>query len=60
VLNRSILAAKTKDPLLLARLQGEAKQMNRIHDGLSSNVFAIPFQSEPPVGVHALNELLAQ
>jgi arsenite-transporting ATPase len=60
VLNRSILAAKTKDPLLLARLQGEAKQMNRIHDGLSNNVFVIPFQSEPPVGVHALNELLAQ
>lgn len=60
VLNRSILAAKTKDPLLLARLQGEAKQMNRIHDGLSSNVFAIPFQAEPPIGVNALHELLMQ
>jgi arsenite-transporting ATPase len=58
VLNRSVLAAKTKDPLLAARLQGEVKQMKRINDGLSDNLFAIPFQSEPPVGVHALHELL--
>jgi arsenite-transporting ATPase len=58
VLNRSVLAAKTKDPLLAARLQGEVKQMKRINDGLSDNLFAIPFQSEPPVGVQALHELL--
>jgi arsenite-transporting ATPase len=58
VLNRSVLAAKTKDPLLVSRLQGEVKQMKRINDGLSDNLFAIPFQSEPPVGVHALRELL--
>jgi arsenite-transporting ATPase len=60
VLNRSVLAAKTKDPLLVARLQGEAKQMQRIHAGLSDNLFAIAFQSAPPVGVHALHELLAE
>lgn len=60
VLNRSVLAAKTKDPLLVARLQGEVKQMKRITDGLSENLFAIPFQSAPPVGVHALHELLAR
>jgi arsenite-transporting ATPase len=58
VLNRSILAAQTKDPLLSARLQGEVKQMKRIKAGLSKNLFAIPFQSEPPVGVNALRELL--
>ncbi len=60
VLNRSLLAAKTKDPLLVARLQGEVKQIRRINDGLSENLFAIPFQSEPPVGVHALHELLTR
>jgi arsenite-transporting ATPase len=60
VLNRSLLAAKTKDPLLVARLQGEVKQIRRINDGLSGNLFAIPFQSEPPVGVHALHELLTR
>ncbi len=58
VLNRSVLAAKTKDPLLVARLQGEVKQMQRINDGLSNNLFAIPFQAEPPIGVHALHDLL--
>ena len=58
VLNRSVLAAKTKDPLLVARLQGEVKQMQRINDGLSNNLFVIPFQSEPPVGIHALRRLI--
>ena len=58
VLNRSVLAAHTKDPLLGARLQGEVKQMKRINAGLSKNLFAIPFQSEPPVGVNALRGLI--
>lgn len=58
VLNRSVLAAHTKDPLLGARLQGEVKQMKRINAGLSKNLFAIPFQSEPPVGVNALRALM--
>lgn len=58
VLNRSVLAAQPKDPLLAARLQGEVKQMKRINAGLSNNLFAIPFQSEPPVGVDALRGLV--
>jgi arsenite-transporting ATPase len=58
VLNRSVLAAHTKDPLLGARLQGEVKQMKRINAGLSKNLYAIPFQSEPPVGVNALRGLI--
>ena len=58
VLNRSVLAAQTKDPLLGARLQGEVKQMKRINAGLSNNLFAIPFRSEPPVGVNALRALI--
>ena len=32
--------------------------MKRINDGLSKNLFVIPFQAEPPVGVKAINELL--
>lgn len=58
VLNRSVLAAQTKDPLLGARLQGEVKQMKRINSGLSKNLFVIPFRSEPPVGVNALRALI--
>ena len=58
VLNRSILAAGTRDPLLAARLEGEVKQMKRIRQGLSGKLFAIAFQPEPPVGVQALQQLL--
>jgi arsenite-transporting ATPase len=58
VLNRSVLAAQTKDPLLGARLQGEVKQMKRINSGLSKNLFVIPFRSESPVGVNALRALI--
>jgi arsenite-transporting ATPase len=58
VLNRSVLAAQPKDPLLLARLQGEVHQMKRIREGLSNHLFVIPFQAEPPLGVAALHELL--
>jgi arsenite-transporting ATPase len=58
VLNRSILAARTKDPLLQARVQGEVKQIKRIQAGLSNKLYAIPFQALPPVGVEALRKLL--
>lgn len=60
VLNRSVLAATTKDPLLAARLHGEVRQIERIENGLSRNLFAIAFQTHPPVGVRALEELIAQ
>ena len=60
VLNRSVLAAKTTDPLLVSRLQGEVKQIKRIKEGLSKNLFVIPFQSDPPVGVSALKQITTQ
>ena len=60
VLNRSVLAATTKDPLLAARLHGEVRQIERIENGLSRNLFAIAFQTHPPVGVRALEELIAK
>ena len=60
VMNRSVLAANPKDPLLLSRLAGEVKQIKRIKAGLSKNLFVIPFQSEPPVGVSALRQISTQ
>ena len=60
VLNRSVLAAKPTDPLLVSRLQGEVKQIKRIKEGLSKNLFVIPFQSDPPVGVSALKQITTQ
>ena len=59
VVNRSIWAASTRDPLLAARLQVEWVQIKRIHEGLSANTYVIPFQTEPPVGPRALRALSA-
>jgi arsenite-transporting ATPase len=59
VLNRSVLAAKPRDPLLVARLAGEVQQIHRIQTALTSNLFVIPFLPEPPVGLEALQRLLA-
>ncbi len=60
VLNRSVLAAQPRDPLLVARLDGEVRQMKRIEQGLSRNLFVIPFRPESPVGIEALHHLLTQ
>ena len=58
VVNRSILAAGTHDPLLQARLQGERTQIDRVAHGLAQRLFAIPWQAQPPVGVEGLSALL--
>ena len=57
VMNRSVLAAGTQDPLLLARLNGEVQQMKKIQHGLAKKIFVIPFLTTPPVGLQALREI---
>jgi arsenite-transporting ATPase len=57
VINRSLLAAGTHDPLLRMRLVGERKQVQRVRSGLSSNVFVIPWLAEAPTGTAALTAL---
>jgi arsenite-transporting ATPase len=57
VMNRSVLAAGTQDPLLVARLQGEVQQMKKIQQGLAKKIFVIPFLITPPVGLQALREI---
>ena len=57
VVNKSILAAGTHDPLLKARLQGERQQMERISQGLSQRTVTLPWSPEPPVGVAGLMRL---
>ena len=59
VVNKSILAAGTRDPLLQARLEGEKKQLTRLADGLARKTFAVPWMPEAPVGLSALSNLLA-
>jgi arsenite-transporting ATPase len=49
VLNRSLLATGTRDPLLQARLAGEQAQVRRVASGLARRLHAVPWQAEPPV-----------
>jgi arsenite-transporting ATPase len=59
VLNKSLLAAGTRDPLLDARLAGERKQIERMSAGLARRVFTVPWLSVPPVGFAELSRLVA-
>ncbi len=59
VLNRSLLAAGTHDPLLQARLAGEQRQVERVAGGLARRLYAVPWRPEPPVGLAALGALVA-
>lgn len=59
VLNKSVLAAGTHDPLLTARLAGEAAQIERMSHGLAKRLYALPWCPVPPVGVTELAKLVA-
>ncbi len=59
VLNKSVLAAGTRDPLLAARLAGERRQVQRLSGGLARRLYALPWQPVPPVGFGRLSALVA-
>lgn len=59
VVNRSLLAAGTRDPLLRQRLEGERRQIDRVCGALAQRVFILPWQAIPPVGLAALRRLAA-
>jgi arsenite-transporting ATPase len=57
VINKSLLAAGTRDPLLRQRLLGERKQIDRVSGLMAKRLFFVPWQATPPVGLPALEEL---
>ena len=57
VVNKSLAATGTVDPLLQARLLGEQQQTERIAQGLAQRTYALPWLAESPVGVAALGAL---
>ena len=59
VINKSVAASGTTDPLLQARLEGEQRQSERISGGLARRTFVLSWLSTPPVGVQALARLCA-
>ena len=58
VLNKSILAAGTRDPLLAARIAGEHKQIERMSSGLAKRLFTLPWLTVPPIGFVELSKLI--
>ena len=60
VLNKSVLAAGTHDPLLAARLAGERKQMERMSAGLAKRIFILPWLTRPPIGFVELSKLVSE
>ena len=60
VLNKSVLAAGTTDPLLAARLAGERKQMERLSAGLARRLFTLPWLTRPPIGIVELSALASR
>lgn len=59
VINKSVAATGTTDPLLQARLVGERQQAARIASGLAHRTYVLPWLATPPVGVEALKALVA-
>ena len=60
VVNKSVLAAGTSDPLLGARLTGERMQMERIAKGLAMRTFVVPWKTHSPVGLAGLASLVSR
>ena len=58
VLNKSVLAGGTRDPLLAARLAGERKQLERMSEGLAKRIFTVPWLTLPPIGFAELSKLV--
>lgn len=59
VVNRSVAASSTSDPVLLKRAANEHEQLQRIMSGLATRVAILPLMSAEPVGIDLLQELLA-
>lgn len=58
IINRSLAASGTTDPLLRSRLDGERRQVSRIARGLAKRTFVVPWLPQSPVGVEALGALV--
>ena len=58
VLNKSVLAAGTHDPLLQARLAGERRQIERLSAGMAQRLYMLPWLTVPPIGFDELSKLV--
>ena len=54
VVNKSMAITGTRDPLLRARIKGEAAQIERVKRDFARRVYGLDFRSVPPVGLPEL------
>ena len=57
VVNKSMEATGTRDPLLRSRLKAERAQIDRVRSDYARRVYLLPFRTTPPVGLAALADL---
>jgi arsenite-transporting ATPase len=57
VINKSMAAAGTRDPLLRSRLKGERAQIDRVRADFATRVYLLGFRTTPPVGLDELESL---
>jgi len=58
VINRSLAASGTQDPVLAARIAGEGTQLLRVSSGLAKRTYVVPWVPRAPVGIAALRALV--
>ncbi len=58
VINSSLAATATTDPLLRARAANERVMIEEVRDRRAARTFIVPWQATPPVGATSLHELI--
>ncbi len=58
IVNSSLAAAGSRDPLLQQRIAGERAQIAAVEDQHARRVAIVPWQAEPPVGPDRLRQLI--
>jgi arsenite-transporting ATPase len=58
IVNQSLAAADTTDPLLCARADAERPLIQQVQNELATRTAIVPIQAEPPIGSIALRALL--
>ena len=59
IINSSLAAAPTRQPLLRQRARSEHEQIAKVRDELSKRYAVVPMQAEEPVGIEKLRTLCA-
>ncbi len=59
VINKCVLAAGTRDPLLASRLSGERKQLDRMSHGMATRIYRVAWKAQSLIGLAALSSLVS-